>query len=74
MSDKHLFQMSLKPYEDLLRRAGKTLEADRKGLEKSTETAREAALAAIAAGMPERQVSRLLGVSIPTLRKWQGKK
>lgn len=74
MTQKHLFEVNLEQYENLLKRAGKTVAADRDGLERSTATARECALAAIAAGMPERQVSRLLGVSIPTVRKWQGKK
>lgn len=71
---KHLFEVDLALYEKGLQEAARKLLAARVQLDDATELARSSALAAIAAGMPERQVSRLVGISIPTLRKWQGKK
>lgn len=71
---KHLFEVDLVQYEKNLQTQARKLLAARASVDDATEDAKVAALAAVAAGMPERQVSRLVGVSIPTLRKWQGKK
>lgn len=71
---KHLFEIDFASYEKGLQACARKLLAARVALDDATEEAKKSALAALAAGMPERQVSRLVGVSIPTIRRWQGKK
>lgn len=57
-----------------LERAGRKLRSARKAADDAYETARLAALAAIADGVPEAVAARELGVNRMTIRKWLGKR
>ena len=48
--------------------------AARRAADTARDTARVAALEAIAAGMSEASVARLIGIDRLTMRRWQGKR
>lgn len=74
MSEKPLFETDLRTFKVQVQKAGARRQTAVNILEIRTAELRGVALAAVAAGVPEREVARLAEVSIPTLRKWQGKK
>ena len=54
-----------------LTRAGRALRSARKRLDGAYEGARQAAVTATAAGVPETVAARQLGVDRMTIRKWR---
>lgn len=73
-TDHHLFTVDLEEFRGVLQRNGEKLDRQRSAVERTLEVCRQAALTAMEQGISERECARLLGVSIPTIRKWQGKK